>query len=75
MYSSTFSEMISEHIVVERLADAERRRTAKAAIHRHSTALTVPVDWLHALLARTCRKLTDHRSTGGQSTMRSARAV
>ncbi len=60
MYNATFFEMLSEHTVAERLADAERKRTARAVIDRPSTGLTLPVDRLHLLLARTLRRLTDH---------------
>jgi len=69
MYNATVVEMLSEHTVAERLADAERRRTARAVITRPSTGLTLP-DRLHLLLARTLRRLTDHRRTSGQLTTR-----
>ena len=75
MYNATFFEMLSEHTVAERLADAERKRMARAVIDGPSTGLTLPVDRLHLLLARTLRRLTDHRSTSGQSTTRSAGAA
>ena len=75
MYNATFFEMLSKHIVAERLANAERKRTARAVIDRPSTRLTLPVDRLHLLLTRTLRRLADRTRTRGQSATRSAGAV
>ena len=69
------SKCFSEHTVAERLADAERKRTARAVIDRPSTGLTLPVDRLHLLLTRTLPRLADRTRTRGQSATPSAGAV
>jgi hypothetical protein len=75
MYNATFFEMLSKHIVAERVAAAERERTARAVNNGPSSGLTLPVSRMQLMLARTWRKLTDHRRTSGQSTTRSAGAA
>jgi len=70
------SKMLSEHTVAERLAAAKRRRMAGGVINTLSSGLTLPVDRLHPLLARTLwSTLTNRRSISSQSTTRSAGAA
>jgi hypothetical protein len=58
MYNPIF-EMISDSVVDERIADAERQRTANTLARESSSARSSRAGWLHRMLLALTHRSTD----------------